>query len=157
MHFISDPVSPSITHLSGEDVQQWLAGFQRRWADRLQSGPAGALLVDEPPPPPPPARWFRAVSASVASRYPAVPLAGPERLLHLSVAHVLLDARSAAVRHVRSDADAAAAQRDNVAFVVAAAADGERAPLMMVTPTGGLVRPDLPPDTDCLHVTTRNG
>ena len=115
------------------------------------------LADDPPPPPPPPALWYRAVSAAVASRYPAVSLAEPERLLHLSAANVLLDSRSAAVRRVRSDAEAAAAQRDNVAFLTAASATGERAPLMLVTPAGGLVRGDLLTGDDCLHQTTRNG
>ncbi|XP_043205195.1 uncharacterized protein LOC122372274 isoform X1 [Amphibalanus amphitrite] len=140
-----------------DDVRQWLDGFCLRWADKLRSGPTGALLADNPPPTPTPASWYSAVSSAVAGRYPAVPLSGSDRLLHLAAANVLLHRRTAAVRRVRSDTDAAGAQRDNVAFLVAASADGERVPLMMLTPAGGLVRGDLRPEDNCLHLTTRNG
>ena len=143
-------------------LDEWISEFRDRHATEL--GPAGlvtARAAAEMTARRPPERWYRSVRAALAERAPvadsSAPFSDPRRVLYLGEVNLRLDRRTASVAELRQSPPAGrSAEADNVAYVQALSASGERAPPMLVRPAGELVRDDLAGDA-CFRQTTRSG
>ena len=143
-------------------LQQWISEFRARHAAEL--GPSALLPEREAAAREArrsPQDWYRSVSAVLSERRPPVgrgAFSDPARVLYLGEANLRLERRTASVAALRVTPPAAeSAAGDNVAFVQAVSAAGERAPPMLVLPAGELIRDDLPEEDVCFRQTTTCG
>ena len=143
-------------------LQRWISEFRCRHGAELDptvllpEREAAGLAARRSP-----QAWYRSVSAALAERRPPVgrgAFSDPARVLYLGEANLRLERRTASVAALRvTPPPAESAAGDNVAFVQAVSASGERAPPMLVLPAGELIRDDLPDEDACFRQTTSCG